>query len=35
VKKEKLIVADAKKIGILDVKGLKKEISEHNYFIDL
>jgi CRP-like cAMP-binding protein len=35
LKKEKLIVAHAKKIGILDVKGLSKEISEHNYFIDL
>jgi len=35
LKKENLIKADAKKIGILDIKTLKKEISEHNYFLDL
>lgn len=35
LKKEKLIKASAKKIGILNLDGLKKEISEHNYFLDL
>lgn len=35
LKKEKLIKSDAKKIGIIDIKSLKKEILEHNYFLDL
>jgi CRP-like cAMP-binding protein len=34
LKKEKLIFAKGKKIGILDVELLKKEINEHNYFLD-
>jgi CRP-like cAMP-binding protein len=34
LKKEKLISAKGKKIGITDVNLLKKEISEHNYFLD-
>jgi CRP-like cAMP-binding protein len=33
LKKEKLIVSDAKKLGIPDVEILKKEIDEHHYFI--
>jgi CRP-like cAMP-binding protein len=33
LKKEKLIVSDAKKLGIPDVELLKKEIDEHHYFI--
>jgi len=35
LKKEKLIVSNGKKIGITDIKVLKKEILEHNYFLDL
>lgn len=35
LKKEKLIVAKGKKIGIVNVDALKKEIKEHNYFLDL
>jgi CRP-like cAMP-binding protein len=35
LKKEKLVLANGKKLGILDVKALKKEILEHNYFLDL
>ena len=34
LKKEGLIVAQQKKIGISDVQVLKNEISEHNYFLD-
>lgn len=34
LKKEELISAQGKKIGINDVNLLKKEISEHNYFLD-
>jgi CRP-like cAMP-binding protein len=33
LKKEKLIVCDAKKVGIPNVDILKKEIDEHHYFI--
>lgn len=35
LKKEKLVKASAKKIGIVDLEGLRKEISEHNFFLDL
>lgn len=35
LKKENLIVAKGKKIGIVNVDVLKKEINEHNYFLDL
>ncbi|MFT6995794.1 MAG: CRP-like cAMP-binding protein [Maribacter sp.] len=35
LKKEKLIHAKGKKIGITDVDLLKKEISEHNFYLDL
>ncbi|MEW4922811.1 Crp/Fnr family transcriptional regulator [Algibacter sp. 2305UL17-15] len=34
LKKENLIFAKGRKIGITDVQLLKKEISEHNYFLD-
>jgi len=34
LKKEKLIIAQGKKIGINDIQLLKSEISEHNYFLD-
>ncbi|PWG06017.1 Crp/Fnr family transcriptional regulator [Polaribacter aquimarinus] len=34
LKKEGLITAKGKKIGINDVQNLKNEISEHNYFLD-
>ncbi|NJB72825.1 CRP-like cAMP-binding protein [Saonia flava] len=34
LKKEKLIIAKAKLIGIRDVQLLKKEISEHNFYLD-
>lgn len=34
LKKEKLLITKGKKIGIADIALLKKEISEHNYFID-
>lgn len=34
LKKEKLITAHGKKIGITNVQNLKNEISEHNYFLD-
>ena len=34
LKKENLIIAKGKKIGISDIQLLKKEISEHNYFLD-
>jgi len=34
LKKEELIYAKGKKIGINDILLLKKEISEHNYFLD-
>lgn len=33
LRKEKLIVCDAKKLGIPNVELLKKEIAEHHYFI--
>lgn len=33
LKKEKLIIAKGKRIGINDIQLLKKEISEHNYFL--
>lgn len=35
LKKEKLILSNGKKIGINDIEVLKKEINEHNYFLDL
>ena len=35
LKKENLILSNGKKIGINDIKVLKKEIHEHNYFLDL
>jgi CRP-like cAMP-binding protein len=35
LKKEGLITAKGKKIGIVNVNFLKKEIDEHNYFLDL
>jgi len=35
LKKEELVKSEAKNLGILDIKTLKREISEHNYFIDL
>lgn len=35
LKKEGLIVAKGKKIGIVNADALKKEIKEHNYFLDL
>ncbi|MEC3907794.1 Crp/Fnr family transcriptional regulator [Tamlana sp. 2201CG12-4] len=34
LKKEGLITSEGKKIGITKLKLLKKEISEHNYFLD-
>ncbi len=34
LKKEELITAQGKKIGIKDLQLLKKEISDHNYFLD-
>ncbi|WP_136481298.1 Crp/Fnr family transcriptional regulator [Cognatitamlana onchidii] len=34
LKKEDLITAKGKKIGINDVRMLKQEISDHNYFLD-
>ncbi len=34
LKKENLISAQGKKIGIVNVSKLKNEISEHNYFLD-
>jgi len=34
LKKEKLLSTKGKKIGIVNVDLLKKEISEHNYFLD-
>ncbi|WP_242204166.1 Crp/Fnr family transcriptional regulator [Aestuariivivens insulae] len=34
LKKENLIVAKGKKIGIVDVQRLKNEISEHNFYLD-
>ncbi|WP_066225511.1 Crp/Fnr family transcriptional regulator [Formosa haliotis] len=34
LKKEKLINASGKKIGINDINRLKNEISEHNFFLD-
>ena len=34
LKKEKLILAVAKKLGILNVSLLKKEIDEHNFFLN-
>ncbi len=34
LKKENLIIAKGKKIGIVDTALLKKEISEHNFFLD-
>ena len=34
LKKEGLITAKGKKIGINNVQNLKNEISEHNYFLD-
>ncbi|MFD2726320.1 Crp/Fnr family transcriptional regulator [Hyunsoonleella rubra] len=34
LKKEELITAKGKKIGINDIDLLKKEISDHNYFLD-
>lgn len=34
LKKEKLISAQGKKIGVSDIQALKKEINDHNYFLD-
>lgn len=34
LKKENIIKASGKKIGILDITRLKNEISEHNFFLD-
>ncbi|WP_240491704.1 Crp/Fnr family transcriptional regulator [Flavivirga aquatica] len=34
LKKEKLITAQGKKIGVPNTQLLRKEISEHNYFLD-
>jgi CRP-like cAMP-binding protein len=34
LKKENLLITKGKKIGIADIPLLKKEISEHNYFLD-
>ncbi|MEI6866072.1 Crp/Fnr family transcriptional regulator [Flavicella sp.] len=34
LKKENLVVTKGKKLGIIDIDKLKKEISEHNYFIN-
>lgn len=34
LKKEKLIFAQGKKIGINNIQMLRKEISDHNYFLD-
>jgi hypothetical protein len=34
LKKENLIIAKGKKIGIPNIQLLKKEISDHNYFLD-
>ncbi len=34
LKKEKLIAAQGKKIGISDIQLLKREINDHNYFLD-
>ncbi len=34
LKKEKLISAKGKKIGITNIDLLKKEISEHNFYLD-
>ncbi len=34
LKKEKLIVAKAKRIGIPNIDALKQEISEHNFYLD-
>lgn len=34
LKKEKLISAQGKKIGINNIQSLKKEINDHNYFLD-
>lgn len=34
LKKEKLITSEGKKIGINNIQLLKKEIDEHNYFLD-
>lgn len=34
LKKEKLLISKGKKLGILNLDLLKKEISEHNYFLD-
>ncbi|MFV9551218.1 Crp/Fnr family transcriptional regulator [Algibacter sp. PT7-4] len=35
LKKERLISAKGKKIGITNIQNLKKEISEHNFYLDL
>lgn len=34
LKKEELIKVEGRKIGIVKIKQLKKEISEHNYYLD-
>ncbi len=34
LKKEGLIIAQGKKIGIINVQALKNEISEHNFYLD-
>jgi hypothetical protein len=34
LKKEDLITAKGKKIGINNLQALKNEISEHNYYLD-
>lgn len=35
LKRENLVRAEGKKLGLKNIKALKKEISEHNYFLDL
>jgi len=34
LKKENLMIPAGKKLGILDMKLLKQEILEHNYFLE-
>ncbi len=34
LKKENLLIAEGKKLGIVDVARLKKEIADHNFFLD-
>ncbi|ANQ49535.2 Crp/Fnr family transcriptional regulator [Flammeovirga yaeyamensis] len=34
LKKEKILIAEGKKIGIINLEKLKREIAEHNFFLD-